>query len=172
MFHNSVNVVNAYRLRRMSGRDEAGVRDFIERMALTWADWGFPRMAARVLMTFLTSDEQALTSAQLTERLEASPAAISGAVRYLMQISMLRRHPLPGSRRHAYSLYDDTWFQVVAKNGFYALLAELTQEGVKATDPDAPSHHRLVEMRDFFAFLDTEMTALIERWHAQRADPA
>ena len=64
-------------------RDEEGVRLFVERMAMTWADLGFPRMPARILITLLAADEPALTAAELGERLEVSPAAISGAVRYL-----------------------------------------------------------------------------------------
>ncbi|ROO86492.1 hypothetical protein EDD29_4064 [Actinocorallia herbida] len=152
----------------MEQRDDSAVRDFVERMALMWADWGFPKMAARVLMTFMASDAESLTAAQLREALDASAGAISGAVRYLIQIRMLQRHPLPGSREHAYSLHEDTWYEATAKSGFYTALAGLTEEGVKATGPDSPGGRRLIEMRDFFAFLDREMGALIERWHAQQ----
>ncbi|GAB2829715.1 MarR family transcriptional regulator [Actinocorallia aurea] len=152
----------------MEQRDDAAVRDFVERMALVWADWGFPKMAARVLMTFMASNEEVLTAARLREILDASAGAISGAVRYLIQIQMLRRHPLPGSREHAYSLYEDTWYQVTAKGGFYAVLATLTQDGVKAAGPDTPGGRRLADMQDFFLFLDSELSTIVARWHAQR----
>ena len=42
---------------------------------------GVPRMPARVFASVLAEDAGALTAAELAERLQVSPAAISGAVR-------------------------------------------------------------------------------------------
>ena len=39
-----------------SPRDEAQVRLFVENMAMFLADWGFSRMAARVLMVLMAAD--------------------------------------------------------------------------------------------------------------------
>ena len=64
------------------------------------------------LFTLMAADERALTAAELAERLGVSPAAISGAVRYLTQIGMLHREPSPGSRRDRYRLPDDPWYEV------------------------------------------------------------
>ncbi|MDX6743898.1 MarR family transcriptional regulator [Actinocorallia sp. A-T 12471] len=153
----------------MTERDEPAVRDFVERMALAWAEMGFPKMAARVLMTFMAADAPVLTAAQLRDALDTSPAAISGAVRYLMHIGMLRRHPLPGSREHAYSLYEDTWYQVTVNSGFYTTMSGLTDDGVAAAGPDTEAGRRLAEMRDFFVFLEAEMGGLVDKWRRQRA---
>ena len=46
-----------------SPRDEAQVRLFVENMAMFLADWGFPRMAARVLMVLMAADEDAVMQA-------------------------------------------------------------------------------------------------------------
>ena len=62
-------------------RDEEAVRGFVERLALLFADWGFPRMAARVLFALMTAEAPGLTATELAQRLDASAAAISGAVR-------------------------------------------------------------------------------------------
>jgi len=43
-------------------------------------------MAARVLFAIMCAEADALTAAQIGERLGISPAAVSGAVRYLIQI--------------------------------------------------------------------------------------
>ena len=72
-------------------RDPEQVRAFVEHLALVFTDWGFPRMPSRVLITLMAADEEALTAAELAERLDVSPAAISGAVRYLIHIGMLQR---------------------------------------------------------------------------------
>ncbi|TDD15507.1 MarR family transcriptional regulator [Nonomuraea diastatica] len=59
------------------------------------ADWGFPRISARVLLTMMSADEDSLTAGELGDRLGVSPSAISGAVRYLMQVGLLERRPVP-----------------------------------------------------------------------------
>ncbi|GAA3235795.1 GbsR/MarR family transcriptional regulator [Actinocorallia longicatena] len=150
-------------------RDEEGVRRLVEHMAMTWADLGFPKMPARVLMAMMTADSESLTAAELAERLEVSPAAISGAVRYLLQIGMLRRHPAPGSRQHAYALPEDAWYEAsIMKGTAYRAIVKVTEEGMPALAPGTPSAERFAEMRDFFVFMQGEMTDLLERWHASR----
>ena len=64
-------------------RDEEAVRQFVEHLSMTLADQGFPRMPARVLLTLMSADEEALTAAEIGQRLGVSPAAVSGAVRFL-----------------------------------------------------------------------------------------
>lgn len=155
-------------------RDETAVRRFVEHMAMAWADYGFPRMPARVLITMMAADEPALTAAELSERLGVSPAAISGAVRYLMQIGMLAREPAPGSRRDRYRLPDDTWYEATAtKGGFFKQNIDLAAEGVTASGgPDTPAGKRLADMRDYFTFIQNELMSLAERWRASKADSA
>ena len=43
-------------------RNEEALRQFVERMAMTFAHWGFPRMAARVLITLMAAEEDSLRS--------------------------------------------------------------------------------------------------------------
>jgi len=74
-------------------------------------------MAGRVLFALMCAEEDALTAAQIGERLGIGPAAVSGAVRYLIQIQMLHRVPVPGSRRDRYRLPDDAWYEVSALKG-------------------------------------------------------
>ncbi len=147
-------------------RDEAAVRRFVEHIAATFADLGFPRMAARVLFVIMCSEEGALTAAELAERLEISPAAVSGAVRYLMQIQMLRREPSPGSRRDRYRLPSDAWYEVSALKGtVYKIFAEVTSEGVEALGgKETEAGARVAQMRDFFLFVHREMPSLLDRW--------
>ena len=45
-----------------TGRDEAALRNFVEDMARLLADWGFPRMAGRVVFTLMAADERSLSS--------------------------------------------------------------------------------------------------------------
>ena len=66
-----------------------------------------PRMPARVLVVLLCSEGDAVTARQLTTELGVSPAAISSAVNHLMQVGLLTREPIPGSRQEHYRLPAD-----------------------------------------------------------------
>lgn len=77
-------------------------RRFIERFALALSDMGFPRMPARVLVATMCAERHTVTSKELAQRLDASPAAMSGALRYLVQVSLLEREAVAGSRSQHY----------------------------------------------------------------------
>ncbi len=150
-------------------RSELEVRAFVEQMAMFLADWGFPRMAARVLMVLMSADEERLTAGELAERLDVSAAAISGAVRYLQQLQLVARTPVPGSRSDAYEVPRNAWYTAaIVKGGLYKRLADLSEEGVKALGEDGAGRERIAEMRDFFLFLDDEVGLLLDRWAAER----
>jgi DNA-binding transcriptional regulator GbsR (MarR family) len=155
---------------QQGGRDEEAVRHFVEHMAMLFADWGFPRMAARVLMVMTAADEPALTAGELAERLGVSPAAISGAVRYLVQIGMAVREPVPGSRRDRYRLTDHTWYEAtLTKLTIFRTVADLAVEGAKALGGSAsPSGARVTEMRDYFLFVEQELPTVLEKWEATK----
>jgi len=156
-------------VRRAQDRDAAEVRQFVENMSMTLADSGFPRMAARVLVALLTTDEGALTAGELADRLGVSPAAISGAARYLVHLGLVERVPVPGSRRDVYRLPDDTWYSSgMSAGSIYTALARASAAGVTALGPRTPAGKRVAEMRDFFVFVEAELHDLVERWHAQR----
>jgi predicted transcriptional regulator len=152
------------------GRDEVAIHHYVEQMAMTFARFGFPRMAARVLFALMTSDEPAMTAGELAEMLEVSPAAVSGSVRYLMQLNMLVREPVRGSRRDRYRLPDHAWYEVSASQGqTYEEIAKLALTGVDALGgPGTPAGSRVVEMADYLRFFQAEMVAILERWRVTR----
>jgi hypothetical protein len=152
-------------------RDEEAVRQYVETMARWLADWGFPRMAARVLMMMMSSDEETFTAADIAERLEISPAAVSGAVRYLMQLELVTREPVRGSRRDRYRIPHDTWYQAaIVKGGLFGQLAKLSAEGAAAAGgTETPAGERLVEMSEFYAYLQEEVGELLDKWRLRRA---
>jgi predicted transcriptional regulator len=155
-------------------RDETAVRHFVEHIAMTFSDLGFPRMAARVLFVIMCAEEDALTAAQIAERLDISPAAVSGAVRYLIQIQMLHREPVPGSRRDRYRLPSDAWYEVSAlKGNIFKIFSELAREGVDALGGEATGPGtRVAQMRDYFAFVHNEMPSLLDRWEVLKTNRA
>lgn len=143
---------------------------FVERLADDLVRAGMQRMASRVFAALLSSDSGRMTAAELGALLRASPAAISGAVRYLEQVDMVRRSREPGSRRDHYCIADDVWYESLAhKDVVLAGWQRTMDEGVRALGPDTPAGRRLAETGEFFAFVIAEMPALLARWRAHRA---
>ena len=64
-------------------------------------------------------------AAELAAQLNVSPAAISGAVRYLIQVGLTSREREPGSRRDVFRVHEDAWYDAAIRRGF----AELRQWG-------------------------------------------
>jgi hypothetical protein len=155
-------------------RDEQALREIVEQLGRLLAEWGLPRMAARVIFVLMTADEPSLTAGELAERLGASPAAISGGVRYLTQIHMVARDVVPGSRRDRYRLVDDSWYEVtLEKMTLLTTLADIARSGVDAAGgPGTPAGARLAGMRDFYDFVQEELPAMLDRWAAHKASRA
>ncbi|GAA1924544.1 MarR family transcriptional regulator [Streptantibioticus ferralitis] len=150
-------------------RDEEAVDRFVERFASELVEAGMPRMPSRVFGALLVSAEGALTSAELGERLQVSPAAVSGAVRYLAQVGLISREREPGSRRERYRVHSDQWYETFARRDQYLTRWESTlASGVEAVGRTTPAGERIAETAEFFAFLQGELPAMMERWRARR----
>src|SRR5258708_36632912 len=83
-----------------SGRDRAAVGKFVERFASVLVEAGIPRMPARVFAALLATDSGRPTAAELSDQLQASPAARSGGVRHRVTVCMLSREVDPGATHH------------------------------------------------------------------------
>jgi DNA-binding transcriptional regulator GbsR (MarR family) len=152
-------------------RDQAGVMRFVERFASQLAEVGFQRMAARIFVTLLTEDSGRLTAADLAERLQVSPAAVSGAVRYLGQIDMVEREREPGSRRDFYVVNDDLWYDVITRRDQILVRWESSmKDAVQALGADTPAGRRMRETLAFFEFTHQEMPLMMARWKERRAE--
>ena len=143
---------------------------FIERFASVLVESGVPRMPARVFAALLTIDSGRLTASELAELLQISPAAVSGAVRYLTQVSLISREREPGSRRDVYRLHDDEWYEaIVRREPLLQRWERAVLEGVDAVGADTPAGRRLRDTAGFFEFLQVEMPAMLERWRVLRS---
>lgn len=139
------------------------VADAGDLLATELAAQGFPRMPARVIMALTVSDEGRLTAAELAEQLDASPAAISGAVRYLQTLGFVRSSTISGTRKHVYALPPIPWYATTLTQPRYGHIVEVL--GLALADlPAGGAHDRLAEMVDFFQFLESEMPRLWARW--------
>ena len=148
-------------------RDDAIAR-FVERMALVLSEAGVPRMPSRVFTRLLATDDGKATAAELAQLLQVSPAAISGAVRYLDQVGLVRRARDPGERRDHYEVTDDLWYEVYGnRDKQFDAWNHVLSDGVAAVGEDTPAGRRLDQTRRFFEFLREQMPLLMEQWRAQ-----
>lgn len=150
-------------------RDTEAVGRFVERFASVLVEAGMQPMPARVFSALLASDAGRLTSTELGAQLQVSPAAVSGAIRYLAQVHLATRERLPGSRRDSYRVHADLWHEaIVNRDQVLVRWLAATREGVEVLGPATPAGVRLAETVAFFEFLHAEMPALLQRWHRQR----
>ncbi len=151
-------------------RDDSARARFIERFASVLTQSGFPRMPARVFAALLATDSGKLSSAELAKLLHISPAAISGAVRYLVQVNLASREPEPGSRREHYRVHSEVWYEAIGRKDQVLERCERSlREGIEVVGRDSPAGARIAETLAFFEFLQKELPALMEKWRAQKA---
>ncbi|WP_431954161.1 GbsR/MarR family transcriptional regulator [Actinacidiphila sp. bgisy167] len=144
---------------------------FVERFAAELVEAGMQRMAARVFAALLASETGALSAAELSERLQASPAAVSGAVRYLAQVGLLTREREPGSRRERYRVHSDQWYETFTRRDQILTRWENTLRfGIDALGPDSAAGHRIAETAAFFDFLQKELVDMMDRWRERKAE--
>lgn len=150
-------------------RDEQAIGQFIERFAAILVQAGFAPMAARAFVALLVSDSGALTASELSALLAASPAAISGAVRYLSQLGLISREREPGSRRDVYRVLEDVWTEVSARQDqVLDRWAAAAREGLGLLGPGTPAGQRMAESLDFLEFIQAERPAMMARWRERR----
>jgi predicted transcriptional regulator len=144
---------------------------FVERFALMLVESGIPRMPARVFGALLIAEDGKRTASELAEVLRVSPAAISGAVRYLAQVGLAVRARDPGERRDHYEVFDDLWYEAYAnRDKQLDQWATLMAEGAAVVGPGTKAGARLDQSRQFFQFLREELPSMMARWRAyQRA---
>ncbi|NEB00481.1 MarR family transcriptional regulator [Streptomyces sp. SID13726] len=154
-----------------AGRDQEAVSKFVESFAAQLVEAGMQRMPARVFAALLSSDEGTMTSADLGEQLRISPAAVSGAVRYLAQTHMVSREREPGSRRERYRVHGDQWYEALTnREAIIKRWEGALREGVSSLGPDTPAGRRMAETLAFFEFIEGEVAAMMERWRTHREE--
>jgi DNA-binding transcriptional regulator GbsR (MarR family) len=142
---------------------------YLERFASVLVAAGIPAMPARVFVALLVTDSGRLTAAELAEVLKVSPAAVSGAVRYLTQLNLVHKERVPGSRRDYYRMPDDIWSDLFRlRNQVMQRWAALIGEGIELLGADTRAGARLAEHATFFEFVSREMPEVLKRWDEYR----
>ncbi|MFD7449340.1 GbsR/MarR family transcriptional regulator [Kitasatospora sp. NPDC059827] len=146
------------------------VADFVERFAAELVVAGMGRMPARIFSCLMAEESGVLTSAELSERLQISPAAVSGGMRYLIQVGLVAKEREPGSRRDRYRVLNDVWFESLTRRDELLLRwIGVLKEGEVTVGRGTVAGERLAESAAFFEFMIDELHGMLGRWRVHRA---
>lgn len=150
-------------------QDEAVLR-FVERFAMILVESGMHRMPARVFAYVLADDAERYTARDLSEGLRVSPAAISGSVRYLVQMGLLSKEREPGARSDHYRVHDeDIWYSITRQRlPLLQRYEDILTEGVAMLDQARPGGRRIRETLEYMRFMRVEMAEVAERWREHK----
>ncbi|HEX6247351.1 MAG TPA: MarR family transcriptional regulator [Nocardioidaceae bacterium] len=142
----------------------------VERIAMTLTETGIPRMPARVFAYILADDADRYTAGELAEGLRVSPAAISGAMRYLVTARMVFKEREPGQRADVYRIHDDdVWGKIMsARLPILEHWETSLAEAIADIGPQSRGGRRLLETQEFYAFMRKETEEMLERWAQHR----
>jgi DNA-binding transcriptional regulator GbsR (MarR family) len=144
--------------------------DYTERFSAVLVAAGFPPMPARVFVALLVADSGRLSAAELAGMLRISPAAVSGAVRYLIQVGLAHKERVPGSRRDYYRMPGGMWDSLIRqRDQVMTRWTALVREGIDLVGRDTPAGERLAEQAEFLEFTSRELSDVLERWERHRS---
>lgn len=144
---------------------------FAERMGGALTAAGLSRLPSRIFAALLADPDGRMTAAELGEALRVSPASVSGAVRYLDGVGMIRREREPGSRRDVFVVDDDAWRDMLLRaDRVYAPMVAELDRAVDALPEDDPALGRITLSREFMKFVTEEMAAMSARWQERKAE--
>jgi DNA-binding transcriptional regulator GbsR (MarR family) len=145
--------------------------DFVEEMGRVLAGYGMTPMAGRMWGWLLICEPPEQTAAELADALQASRGAISGTARLLAGAGMIRRTTRRGDRREYFSAPPEALDSFLESAGrIYRQFREMAERGLAAiADRPPESRRRLEELRDVFAFVETEVPAVVDRFLSERA---
>ena len=148
---------------------DASSQTFIEQMGLTSERHGMPRIAGR-LLGFLLLNGEAYSLDDLAERLQVSKASVSTNARFLEDLQLVKREPVPGDRRDFYRIGENPgehMFELARKR-----LEELRRffDSTDLSEERGEAQARVDAWRDFYAFLLDDLDRKVERWRDQQRD--
>ena len=143
-------------------------RRYAEEAGVVLAGMGLPLATGKMLGWLLICTPAAQSGAELAAALDLSKGSVSAGLRILESAGLARRVPMPGRRGTFYEVTPDAIMRAAGSEKF-TQFRELMDRGLKVVGgDDAPGAERLRLNRDFYAFLETEVPRLIERFKQER----
>lgn len=146
------------------------MKQFVEDAGILYEEMGWPRMAGRIFGWLLVCQPPHQSAEELANVVVASKGSISSMTRLLIQMGLVERMGIPGRRDTYYRIKPGSWSELMrARMSHLTAIRELAERGlnlIASNDPE--SRRRLQELRDFHAFLEQEIPALLDRYDQER----
>ncbi|MFJ8443178.1 helix-turn-helix domain-containing protein [Kitasatospora griseola] len=150
-------------------RDPTAVGEFADQLAELLVHVGMPRMAARVLGCLYVTDGGSLTSGDLAQRLQVSPAAVSKAIGYLEGQALVHRERDDRQRRERYVIGTDIWYRaLLASAERNAMLAGITRRGAELLGPATPAGARMDDASALLERIGQDIVRSVRQWYEER----
>ena len=152
------------------GIPSARQQELIEEFGLAFEAHGTPPMAGRVMGRLLMCWPPHQSMTQLAAALQVSKASISTTTAMLVQMGFVERLALPGDRQDYFRMRPaSTAIHIEEMARRLRSHLALVERGMALADDQTPEGlARLVQARDLFRFMATELPALLERWEQTR----
>src|SRR4029079_19341629 len=96
--------------------------------------------------------------------------AVSGAVRYLIQLGLVHKERVPGSRRDYYRMPGNMWDDLIRmRDQVMGRWTALVRAGIALVVADTPAGERMAERAAFLEFATKELSEILSRWQKYRA---
>lgn len=152
--------------------DITAERRYAEDVAVVMEGMGLARAYGKVFGWLLICDPAAQTGSEIAAALGLSKGSVSAGLRLLESLRFIRRVAVPGRRGSFYELEPDAALTASGSEKV-TVFRELMDRGLKVVGgEDAPGAERLRTTRDFYAFMEREIPALVERFRRENTPPA
>lgn len=143
---------------------------YVEDFGLLFEGFGLPRMVGRLLGVLLISEEAEFSAEELAEALQASRGSISSATRSLVGMGLVQRRTKPGERRDYFRMKPNAWDELMRHElESLSRFRRMAERGLGLVESDgAAARRNLEEMREFYAYWEKELPAVLERWEENK----
>lgn len=144
--------------------------EYAEHVGRYWSDRGGNRAQGKMLGWLLICDPAHQSSKQLQEVLHMSAGTVSTNARILEQIGFIERVTFPKDRATYYRMATDAWeYLLDEKRTGMVGLRKIADEGREVLAGAPPEQlKRIDQLAELMDFMDDEMAALAQRWHARK----
>jgi DNA-binding transcriptional regulator GbsR (MarR family) len=153
---------------RLARKDE--LLGFVEEVGLFYEKSGLPRMAGRILGWLLVCEPPEQSLAELGAAVGGSKGSMSTMSRMLIQMGLVERVRLPGSKLDQYRIRPGMWAESVRDQLLAIADAErLLKRGLALiAGRPAAARERLEEAHALYAWFGEELPRLLDRWEKTR----
>lgn len=142
------------------------LEEFISRHGMLHERRGGSGMAGRIMALLMVSEEPVLSSADIAKALQTSSGTVSINTRLLEQAGLIERMSLPGRRGAFFRIRPGAWRNIFAQVSMDISAYRQMLDDVLTVLPEG-QRDRVQEAQEFYAFIEEEMPALMERWKAR-----